>query len=281
MIKKIALLTTLCPALAWAEITAPKPWQHDFNLGIEAQHYHYEEPILDKFDNGDTTWMNQKGHLFGMSGSYRLTYQNMIFMQPEGRLLIGRERYESGFNEETRNYTKRTIKNLIAEPRLLIGRNFNFNPNVQISPYTGLGYRLKIDDAEKTVNIIDGTPRPYRKSNYVYIPVGSYLDVRVDDQWSFTISGEYDFLIKGWQYDRTPQQSPVEMKQKEGYGLKGEIKVSYQMEKFGLFANPYVYYWNIKQSKSAQYLGYGGIYYDTHEPHNTTLESGMRFGVSF
>lgn len=272
MIKKIALYTALTTSVAWGE--SPSLWRHDFTLGIEGQQYFYEEPEAFKTTQGKTKWMNQKGYLLGVYGSYRLTYRDLVFAQAEGRILSGKERYECGLDEIRQLYTPRTISDMIAEPRLLIGGHLKLTPTISVLPYTGLGYRFKNDDGENTVSQT-GNTLAYRKSKYLYLLLGADLELKMTDQWTLTLKGEYDHLIKGWQYSRSERcrHKFIENTQKGGYGLKGEIKMSYQMNKISLFATPYVYYWNIDKSDEV----HGGW----NEPANTTLESGLRVGILF
>ena len=279
MIKKIACLTALLPALAWAE--TPKNWQNDFTLSAEVQDYRYKEPDLPQENNGNKIWMDSKGILFGIHGSYRLTYQNRFFVQPEGRLLMGREAYRTGNNRGINGRTQRDDHNLIAEPRLLAGGNITLSTSLTLSPYAGIGYRLKIDDSEKTIYssknpYFDGHVLGfYRKSNYVYIPLGAEVRYQVCDVWSVSARGEYDYLLKGWQYTRSEKKvishPTVTNKQKGTHGLKGEISIGYQLDKVKLSLTPYCYYWHIGNSQ----------WKNGREPYNRTIETGLRFGVSF
>jgi len=286
MIKKIAFLTAaILPTFSWAE--TPKTWTNDFTVSAEVLDYRYKEPDLYQgaIVGGiriNHCWMDQKGVLFGIHGSYRLTYKDKLFVQPEGRLLIGREAYRCGDKSGITGKTHRDAPDLIAEPRLLAGGNIPLSTALTLSPYTGIGYRLKIDDSEKTT--VDST-NPYfnghvlgfyRKSNYVYIPLGAEVHYQVSDVWSVSARGEYDYLIKGWHYTRREKhvisEPTVTDKQKGTHGLKGEISIGYQLDKVKLSLTPYCYYWHIGNSTWKN---------GAREPYNRTIETGLRFGVSF
>jgi len=145
-----------------------------------------------------------------------------------------------------------------------------------------MGYRLKIDDSEKTIGrsiypVSDGQIEGYyRKSNYFYIPLGAEVRYQICDVWSVSARGEYDYLIKGWQYSRSEknvQPRPTKtFKQKGTHGWKGEISIGYQLDKVRLSLTPYCYYWHIGNS-NRKYRG--------REPYNRTIETGLRFGVTF
>jgi len=165
---------------------------------------------------------------------------------------------------------------------LLAGGNIVVSQSLTVSPYTGMGYRLKIDDSEKTIGrsiypVSDGQIEGYyRKSNYFYIPLGAEVRYQICDVWSVSARGEYDYLIKGWQYSRSEknvQPRPTKtFKQKGTHGWKGEISIGYQLDKVRLSLTPYCYYWHIGNS-NRKYRG--------REPYNRTIETGLRFGVTF
>jgi hypothetical protein len=280
MIKKIALVTVFLPALSWAEPS--KPWTHDFSLGAEIMNYHYKEPDVYQRYDGDKKWMDMKGALFGVHGSYRLTYGDTLFLQPEGRLLIGREAYRAGDNSGIEIKTRRDIPDLIAEPRLLAGGNIALLSSMTLSPYAGIGYRLKIDDSEqaivrsKSIYFNGHVFGCYRKSNYIYVPLGVEAKYQVSDVWFLSARGEYDYVIKGWQYTRTEKsvisEPTVTDEQKGTHGIKGEVSVGYQFDKVKLSLTPYCYYWHIGNSTWKN---------GAREPYNRTIETGLRLGVSF
>lgn len=255
---------------------------HDFTLSGEVLDYRYKEPDLAQHNDGNKIWMDQKGVIFGIHGSHRLTYQDKVFIQSEGRIFLGREAYRQGDNQGVGIKTDRNTPNLIAEPRLLVGGNIATSQFLTVSPYTGIGYRLKIDDSEKTIlrskyPVSDGRISGwYRKSNYVYVPLGAEVRYQVCDVWSVSARGEYDYLIKGWQYSRSEKHvqpnRTVTDEQKGTHGWKGEISIGYQLDKVKLSLTPYCYYWHIGNSNWRN----GG-----REPYNRTIETGLRFGVTF
>lgn len=144
-------------------------------------------------------------------------------------------------------------------------------------------YRFKSDDSEEE-KYIDLRPNVriipnnvlgyYRKSNYVYIPFGASADYAINDTWSVSLKGEYDWIVKAWQYTRnsTILPKPTTNQQPNGYGLKGEASVSYIYNKVKFSVSPYLNYWNIRNSKRTR---------EGREPYNITFESGIKLGVTF
>lgn len=257
-----------------AEAQVKSPFQHDFTLGVESMKYFYKEPdIYQDNDPDGAVWMDDMGYLFGINGSYRLTWKEMLFVQPEGRIVYGKHDYRTGIKEKVNLTTKKEILTFLYETRLLLGGKSPLINNLTLSPYTGLGYRFKSDDSEK-VKCNDGDVLGYyRKSNYIYVPFGTYIDYTINDTWSISLKGEYDWMMKGWHYTRSLTSIPRTYKQPNGYGLKGEFSVSYLYNKVKFSVSPYINYWNIRNSKRSQDGG--------REPYNVTFESGMRFGMAF
>jgi hypothetical protein len=275
MLKKTALLSLLCSTAALGSKTTP--FRHDFTLGIEALRYFYKEPDIyqdELVPRYGAVWTDSTGNLYGLNGSYRLTWKDTLFIQPEGRILCGKEDYRTGRKEKITGKVEKKIPVLLYEPRLIVGGHLSVVNKLTLSPYTGIGYRFKSDDSEE-VKLNDGRIMGYyRKSNYVYVPLGAYADYAINNTWSVSLKGEYDWMIKGWQYTRHLNDTTIRAdEQPNGYGIKGEVSVSYQYNKVKFSVSPYINYWNIRNSKKPQGTG--------REPYNITFESGMRLGVSF
>ncbi len=281
-LKMLLATSALALSSAYGGQEQVQEFKHQFNLGLEVQHYHYKEPKIQYIEDDGWSWMEQKARMGGINGSYRLTWQDKLFVQPEARILWGKENYKTGNGDRYRTGHNYKMPNLIFESRLIGGGHINIAERWIISPYFGAGYRLKIDDGEK-VQYPDGDYSAYRKSNYIYLPLGGYVNYKVSDSWSVSAKGEYDYFVKGWQYARGYKCSPAEFKQQSGYGLKGEVAISYAYsERMNITFAPYIHYWKIKKSKESEvYNELWGIDYMSYEPKNSTIESGVRLGISF
>ena len=254
---------------------------HTFSLGLEQARYFYKEPdvyqsyINEEDRQAGARWMNLKGNLWGASASYRLTWKEMFFVQPELRILYGKHQYNWGQKKKIVSKTNHKIPSLLYESRLIVGGNMSFmNKNMTLSPYTGIGYRFKSDDSEEVRTSRTGRNLGfYRKSNYVYVPLGASVDYALDNTWSVSLKGEYDWIVKAWHYSRRPETPTNVYKQPNGYGLKGEVSVSYLYKKVKFSVSPYINYWNVRNSIRPEGRG--------REPYNITLESGIKLGVTF
>ena len=105
--------------------------------------------------------------------------------------------------------------------------------------------------------------------------LGGAVDYTLNDTWSVSFKGEYDWIVKAWHYSRNRNFIGHEsntFKQPNGYGLKGEASISYLYNKVKFSVSPYLNYWNIRNSK-----------YDdgAREPYNITWESGIKLGITF
>jgi len=219
-------------------------------------------------------WMNLKGNLWGAYAFYRLTWKEKLFVQPEFRILYGKHQYNRGQKNNIANKTRHQIPSLLHESRLMVGGNvFLMNKNMTLSPYTGIGYRFKSDDSESVRTNQGHKLGFYRKSNYVYVPLGTSAEYKLDDTWSASLKGEYDWIVKAWHIDRSMGDPTTTFKQPNGYGLKGEASISYLYNKVKFSVSPYLNYWNIRNSKRSSD--------GAREPYNITWESGIKLGVTF
>lgn len=254
-----------------------KDYNHLFYMGFSYAHYNYREPdVMQDVDYNlyGARWAQWKGNTWGWSAFYRLTWQDKAFIQPEMTLLYGKHQYNWGQKKRIVSKTNHSIPSLIFEPRLTLGWNFPVHKSITVSPYSGIGYRFKSDDSDDVKTSRTGRNLGfYRKSNYVYVPLGAFTEYLLNDTWSVSLKGEYDWIFKAWHYSRMPTERPTTFKQPNGYGLKGEVSVGYLYNKVKVSLTPYINYWNIRNSIRPEGRG--------REPYNITWETGLKLGVSF
>lgn len=268
-------------------IENPKNFTHFFGLAIEHAHYNYREPdvyqsFVDEEDRrSGAHWMTLKGNLWGGSAFYSLTWKDILFIQPEVRLLYGENQYNRGQKNKILGKTKHAIPSLIFEPRLIVGGHLPSYKNITLSPYSGISYRFKSDDSEDVMTSHGRNLGFYRKSHYVYVPLGASADYALNEKCSFSLKGEYDWIVKAWHIDRSMGDPTVKFKQLNGYGLKGEFSISYLYDKVKFSLTPYVNYWNIRNSKRKYFIMPDGNRASSREPYNITWETGIKLGVAF
>lgn len=235
-----------------------------WEAGTEISHITYDEPDV----------MEEKGTMYGLVGSY--TYRDSMLLKTELRGSWGEVDYS---NSGTMN----DIDNYMLEFRTLGGYDFSAFETAVISPYIGLGYRYLNDDAKGTTST--GALGYERESNYYYSPIGIMADIELSDEWFLGLTAEYDYFWKGIQKshlsDANPNFNDVENDQNEGYGCRGSVQLTKKGEKVDFIIEPFVRYWNIKESEDSNITYAGVIVGYGYEPKNTSTEYGLRLTARF
>jgi hypothetical protein len=224
-----------------------------FGLGFEISHIKYREPVFP---------MQESGVMWGVSGNYTYRPKNYMF-RLDGRFSSGDVDYTSpsGSFDNIRDYN--------FETRFSLGRAFRAAERTRLTPFVGLGYRFLFDD-------LSSAPGGYdRKSNYLYSPIGLEGLVRLRGSWSLGASGEYDLFWHGWQYSGSGDYV-AKNDQKNGWGARGSIGVIKSLGRMDFAIEPYLRFWNIKNSDTTYVLSWA-----IHEPANRSLEWGTRLGMRF
>jgi hypothetical protein len=262
-----------------ADPAKKQDFTHEFMAGLESYKYHYGESTP-KHSN----FMQYNGMMFGLSGSYELTYKGSVFLRPEARIAYGFTTYS---NYETIKFPKASIPNLTFEPRLLVGGDIYFSKNFKLSPYVGFGYRYKSDDGSNVVDNQNGRLTK-RFSQYYYVPLGSRLTYDFKDRWFIKAMAEYDWFISGRHFEYFTDgtyPSPLVYKQKRGWGAKSELLVGHHFDKVSVAFGPYMNYWKVGKTKGVKNsindeLGLPLVGF-RNEPKNVTKEIGVKLNFYF
>ena len=250
----VAALSFVAPAFAQ---------KHSLELGTETSYIKYEEPGV----------MKETGSMYGIVGSY--TYRGPLVNLPkcmlkvEGKTAWGWLDYTSPISGSMKD-----ISDWLLEVRGLAGYDFSVK-TFTITPYLGVGYRYLNDDSSGKYSSL-GALGYERESNYIYSPVGLEITTDLKNNWLIGATAEYDIFWRGIQKSHFDwagfPELVLENKQHQGYGLRGSVKVQKKGEKLDLIVEPYVRYWNIKQSEMSL-IGY--------EPKNNSTEVGLKLAVKF
>lgn len=248
--KKLLLCLAVFAAL-------PLVAQSHFDVSYEISNYTYREP------DGNLP-ISLKGHL---QGAY-LRYENRVDGSPyyfavDGRWMGGTTDYDGWLMNGTK-HTADDIGDYYYEAALHMGRAVDLTPQMQVFGTAGFGYRYLKDHMNKD------EAGYLRESNYVYMPFAAEL--RYDGgAWGWALKGQLDYLIFGWQ--KSHMNPTIRHDQHEGFGLRVSAKAFLKLgDGMSLFAEPFYRRWEIQESDAS-----GGYI----EPHNTTEEYGLRFGVTF
>jgi len=248
--------------IALAEIEVPT---HNAEIGAGTYYFSYKEPSV----------MKEHGQMAGITGSY--TFRDNMMLRAEARVGLGEVDYK---NSGTLN----NIKDRTFEIRGLGGYGLSLSDSILLTPYVGIGYRYLSDDSNGRITS-DGSSGYKRESNYFYSPIGIEALAGTIDGWSVCFIAEYDLFWKGIQKSHLSNVDPsfkdLQNDQNEGYGLRGSIKFIKSFEEANFVIEPFVRYWNIKQSKNSNVTYAGTIIGYGYEPANNTTEAGLKLAVNF
>ena len=241
--------------------------RHSFSIGTEIFSYSYKEPGL----------MKTKGNFYGINAAYSYCFDDGLCVQPELSFNKGKENYSSNGTGSVKG-----IRGRIFEARTLLKKLIPLSESeMALHPFIGIGYRYKRDDSFNMITN-SGFGGYLRKSNYYYIPLGLNVDFSLTREWSVSVLGEYDFLLKGIQQTYS-KIDYVKHRQNQGYGLRSEVLLNRSFNKHVLSIGPFINYWNIKQSNAAANIlnSSGAIRSYSVEPKNTTTELGIKIKYGF
>jgi hypothetical protein len=165
------------------------------------------------------------------------------------------------------------IPNYLYELRGLIGIDLPVKASY-ITAFTGIGYRYLNDNISK-----ESAGGYDRESNYLYSPIGMKLTAPLENDWSFGATAEFDIFWDGTQKshlsDVDSDFNDLKNDQDKGYGFRGSVNFQKKLNYFWIEIEPFIRYWNIKQSDS-EVLKLNGIpQFDVVEPRNHSTEFGI------
>ena len=239
--------------------------EYVFEAGTEIYYFQYEEPDV----------MKEEGAMFGILGSY--SFISDYLFKIDGRYVFGQVDYEN-------SGTVNDIDDFVFEFRSVAGKAFPLRTEWTLTPYTGFGYRYLNDDLSGKTSST-GAKGYERESNYWYSPIGIEVKTPLKNGWNIGGVFEYDHFWKGIQKshlsDVDASISDIENDQKEGYGLRASVRFQKEGEKFDFVIEPFVRYWDIKESETANITVNGAIWGFGWEPENDTTEAGVKFIAQF
>ncbi len=255
-----AILSAVCPAAFAQDGRDPLLTRPGLEVGVQAAHYHYEEPDFAKLI----------GLRAGGVGAFTLT-QGDAFFRADGRISLGDLKYQG-------SGTRGAVPDYIFEVRLVAGTDLQAGEGVAFSPYAGLGYRYLYNDLRGYTQSSGKLYVGYRRySHYLYAPLGLTLRTGFRYGWVLAPTFEYDFFIRGSQTtmlaDAGLGDPNFTSEQKRGSGYRFALMA----EKDHLAIGPWLHYWNIKESEHVA-LGPGRFGW---EPENWTREIGVEVRYRF
>ncbi len=275
-VKTIVLLFALLlfPATLFAQ---PEPFQKHWEIGTEIYHAVYEEPGI----------MKETGFMYGVKSAVSF-HEKIVgpvdLVRLEGAYARGSQDYSSFW---TGNIDAVDVS--VFEIRGFLGHDI-VNEETVWTPYIGLGYRCKKDNAYGLIST-SGALGYDRESRYLYSPLGIAVGTDLENGWFFGGFVEYDYFWDGTQKsmfsDLHPLNSDLVNDQEKGYGIRASVKISKQLQGSFLVAfEPFLRYWSIGQSKPVEYMEYNAfldraVQHTGYEPENSSLGYGVNISLLF
>lgn len=265
--KKIALFTIylifICVGKSFSEPTDEHVWtldEHVLGVGTEMSYIMYDEPNV----------MEEEGMMYGITGSY--AHHGDIMLKGEAKFSSGQVDYKN-------SGTIDNIDDYMLEFRGLVGYDFVVRESHFVTPYIGFGYRYLNDDSSGMTSST-GAMGYEREANYFYTPIGIEITTPLDNVWSIGVVLEYDHFWKGVQKshlsDVNPSFSDLENDQNEGFGFRSSLKLQKRCENLDLIIEPFIRYWNVKESETDDITFNGALWGFGWEPKNTSTEVGIK-----
>ena len=225
--------------------------------GLSLSNYHYREPAPD---------VSLAGFKGSIDAQFTGRFFRDYFVTGDVRFAVGASDY-SGSGHATNNFER------LYDIRGLVGRDVVVNSFYSLSPFTGVGVRsFYSDDRGKSSTGASG----YRRNNVLYyLPVGLTQRVLFTPESRVRATVEYDYAFYGLQtsyLSDVPGGYPnIDNPQHFGNGYRAELM--YETPHWGV--GPFANYWAIADSEMNTSCG-TAICFTGHEPHNNTLEVGLR-----
>ncbi|MBU4313119.1 MAG: autotransporter outer membrane beta-barrel domain-containing protein [Candidatus Omnitrophica bacterium] len=263
---KTCLVLTVCFVFIGAGRGFAEPLkEHSLGVSTEISYIMYDEPNV----------MEEKGLMYGIGASY--TFRKDFMFNVDARYSYGHVDYKN-------SGTIDSIDDFMLEFRGLLGYDFSKYEGYGITPYIGLGYRYLNDDSSGMISST-GDRGYERESNYFYTPIGIEIINPLNNDWSMAAIFEYDYFWKGIQKSHlsgaVPSFSDLENDQNDGFGLRASLRFQKKGEKADFLIEPFVRYWDIEESETANITYNGVLWGFGWEPENNSTEIGIRLAAVF
>ncbi|MBE2894113.1 hypothetical protein [Spirabiliibacterium falconis] len=266
-------MTIILPLLAMSASVMASPWE--YTLGGEIYRETYREYV-----NGSERFMQQRAHMYGLSGAikYEVTPHSAVIL--EGRYVKGKSHYAGGEGPSDENpqgtpYGSVTIHGTPRNSydiRGLYQYTLSFYQRDWMIQ-TGLGYRI-LNDLNSRLDKEDYD----RKNRLIYAHVALSTDFALPQGMMLTPKIGYNQLIRGRQYSYISQTAVN--KQRNGKGLELELALSKSLGKGKISFAPFYRGWKVFDSNSITQDTDGELGVIV-EPKNITHEVGVKLSYIF
>ncbi|MBU4304782.1 MAG: hypothetical protein KJ893_04050 [Candidatus Omnitrophica bacterium] len=265
--KVFLILVAGCLVSAGLCVRAQALEENGIQFAAEISHIAYKEPGV----------MKEDGMMSGWNISY--AYHHNLVLAAEGRFSFGRVDYTSNGTGDMED-----IDDYLMELRALGGYDVSETEGVVLIIYSGFGYRFLQDDSQG-VTTTTGALGYKRESNYYYIPIGMEATADIGNGMRVGLVLEYDFFWKGAQKSYLSSAvsgfNDLSNDQHKGYGYRAAVRVISEISDIDLIVEPFLRYWKMERSESADITYTGVIVGYGYEPKNYSTEYGLKIAVCF
>lgn len=265
--------SALIPTAARAET------REGFEAGIEVFDYSYRERL-----DGETIVFDD-GTLSGINLSYVETIGSDLFLRAKLSAASGSVDYRSP--DPAGDVRLEDIEQSVGQFEANIGIDLPLGGGVTLSPFTGLGVRLLLDDSGGEVSD-NGFAGYDREVGFGYIPLGANLRLPIGGGGSALLIGaQYNFVFNGKarsDFSEIDADLPdVELNLDGGNGLEASAMYQMPLGKRAISVGPFVRHWKLNRSDSFILANSEDPTeaLEFFEPRSRTTEIGIRLSFAF
>ena len=214
--------------------------------------------------------MREYGFVQGLALGYEhLTESGRTLFQVDGDIEIGHLTYDGAVvSGSVSTPSVQRAADSIYNLRGTAGYVTQFESELILIPYAGLGYRLLTDK-------IEGASSYLRTVSYLYVPFGAKLVREFSDAFSIVAMSDLDVIIYGSVVSKLSDVNPsfpdLQMTN-SGFGVSASVSFVYDFGSFTGHLTPYYQRWDMQQSSKS--MGFV-------EPANQTVQVGLKIGADY
>ncbi len=261
---------------------------HSFSASFEVVHFDY-----DQTSGYNSSGISVEDYMYGVYGGYTYHDHGLIgiplMFETDVEFATSNDMDTDGWYPDyadsrapgQQKYVVGDSDNYLLEVRFLVGYDFTIGKHL-VTPYVGYGYRYWKMDSPELTPAVSGFDQD---TEYHYSPIGVKTVSPLNDKWLFKTMFEFDLLWDGKvekdisDANPTYEDTKCELDFGDGYGFRFAVQLERKItSKINAWIEPYVKYWNIKESDQVGIPGSGGL--TVVEPKNDTTCWGIRLGAS-
>jgi hypothetical protein len=265
--------TSLVPTGAQAET------REGFEAGIELFDYKYREQ-----SDGETI-VYDDGTFTGIHVAYVETIGSGLFLRAKLSAARGSVDYRSP--DPAGEVRLDDVSQSIGQFDMQIGTDLPVGGGITVSPFTGLGARVLIDESGGKFSD-NGFAGYDREIGFGYLPVGAALRLPISGAGTaLLMSAQYNVIVTGTARSNfsglDPELPDVELDLDGGSGIEASATLQLPIGKRAVNVGPFLRHWDLNRSRSSTLANpeNQAEAIEFFEPRNRTSEIGLRLSFAF